>query len=391
MAGARSPAVAIRVSARRLHQLGTAGIALLLLGVPLARAEPAARYQNYHRGAYLAYLNAPAPQDDIRAIPRLRIAFGGRSYAAVMDTGSVGVVVSANKIPNIHSLQSLGPGRLTYSSSGRIMIGEWVVTPMTIMGGNGARVTTAPIPVLAVTRVECTPVARRCVPNPAPQGIAMIGIGFGRRHDHEEQSGPDKNPFLNVANLDGAGSGAQPFRRGYIVTRRGVHVGLTAANTREDFSYVKLVPAADGRGWAPTPACISVNGAKPAACGSILIDTGMQTMYLTVPGSQATADIRVPERGGASLAEGTKLTISIPAEESPQALYTFVVGDGLNPLAPPRLILVGGPRPPFVNTSLRFLNGFDYLFDADGGFAGFRWTGHAAQGFGKTAPKAPAD
>jgi hypothetical protein len=102
-------------------------------------------------------------------------------------------------------------------------------------------------------------------------------------------------------------------------------------------------------------------------------------------------DIRIPERGGASLAEGTKLTISIPAEESPQALYTFALGDVLNPLTPPRLILVGGPRPPFVNTSLRFLNGFDYLFDADGGFAGFRWTGHAAQNFGKAAPRAPAD
>src|SRR6266576_2011543 len=252
MARVESPAVAVRVSARHLHQfgrpgrlprqrrqccsqrrgdrmsmkqreliaLGTAGIALLLLGVLPACAEPVGRYQDYHRGAYLAYLNAPGPQDDIRAIPRLRIAFGGRSYAAIMDTGSVGVVVSANKIPNIHSLQSLGPGQLTYSSSGRIMIGQWVVTPMTIMGGNGARVTTAPIPVLAVTRVECMPLARRCVPNPAPQRISMLGIGFGRRHDHQEQSGPDKNPFLNVADLDGAGSGAHQFRRGYIVTRR---------------------------------------------------------------------------------------------------------------------------------------------------------------------------
>ena len=84
--------------------LGTAGIALLSLGVLAARAEPVGRYQDYHRGAYLAYLNAPGPQDDITAIPRLRIAFGGRSYAAIMDTGSVGVVVSANKIPNIDSL-----------------------------------------------------------------------------------------------------------------------------------------------------------------------------------------------------------------------------------------------------------------------------------------------
>jgi hypothetical protein len=75
-----------------------------------------------------------------REVPRLRISFGERSYGVVMDTGSTGIVVSADKIPNINRLQSLGPGKLTYSSSGRIMVGQWVVTPMTITGGNGTRV-----------------------------------------------------------------------------------------------------------------------------------------------------------------------------------------------------------------------------------------------------------
>jgi hypothetical protein len=53
----------------------------------------------------------------------------GAPAPSVMDTGSAGVVASADRIPNIHTLQSLGPGRLTYSSSGRIMVGQWVVTP----------------------------------------------------------------------------------------------------------------------------------------------------------------------------------------------------------------------------------------------------------------------
>jgi hypothetical protein len=38
-----------------------------------------------------------------------------------MDTGSTGVVVSADKIPSIDRLPSLGPGQLTYSSSGRVI------------------------------------------------------------------------------------------------------------------------------------------------------------------------------------------------------------------------------------------------------------------------------
>jgi hypothetical protein len=365
-------------------------IAGLLLGIVPASAGSPGRYDAYDHGVYLPYVNAPGPRDDIIALPRLRISFGGRSYGAVMDTGSTGVVVSADKIPNIDGLQSLGPGQLTYSSSGRIMIGQWVVTPITISGGNGTRVTTAPIPVLAVTRVECTQRARRCTPNEAPRRISMMGIGFGRRGDHQAQSGPGKNPFLSIANLNSNGPNVERMRRGYIVTRRGVHIGLTAANTQGDFSYVKLAPAPDGGDWAAIPACISVNGAKPAACGSLLMDTGVTTMYLTVPESQAPSDIRTIKGVTPTLVAGTKLTISIPAEDSPQALYSFTVGDDLNPLAPGGLHLVGPTRAPFVNTSLRFLNGFDYLYDADGGFVGLRWTGHASQALGKVVPISPS-
>src|SRR5262249_12972931 len=145
-------------------------LALLMLGVAEAPGGSPNRYEAFRRGAYLPYLNAASPDGDIMRVPRLRISFGARSYDVVMDTGSTGVVASADKIPNVERLQSLGPGQLTYSSSGRVMIGQWVVTPMTIAGANGARVTTAPIPVLAVTRIECMPQARRCTPNDAPRG-----------------------------------------------------------------------------------------------------------------------------------------------------------------------------------------------------------------------------
>ena len=209
-----------------------AAIAWLLLGIAAAAAGSPGRYDAYDREAYLSYVNAPGPRDDITTLPLLRISFGGRSYDAVMDTGSTGVVVSADKIPNIDRLPSLGPGELTYSSSGRIMIGRWVVTAMTIAGGDGTRVTTAPIPVLAVTRIECTPRARRCTPREAPRRTSMLGIGFGRPADRHVLGGRDKNPFLNVMTIDGDGRNAGRIRRGYIVTRRGVHISLTAANTR---------------------------------------------------------------------------------------------------------------------------------------------------------------
>jgi hypothetical protein len=366
-------------------------IALLVLGLVPAAAGSSGRYEDYRDSAYLPYLNAPGPLDDITEVPRLRISFGKRSYDVVMDTGSTGVVVSADKIPDIDGLPSMGPGQLTYSSSGRIMMGRWVVTPMSIAGADGARVTTAPIPVLAVTQVRCMEGARRCTPNEAPHRIAMMGIGFGRRHDHQAQSGPDRNPFLNVASSEQGGPDVERMRPGYIVTRRGIHVGLTSANTQGDFSYVKLAREADGKDWAGTPACISVNGANPAACGSLLMDTGVTTMYLTVPETQAPANLLTESGRAMTLAMGTNLVISIPTGDSPQALYTFTLGDDANPLAPASLILVSRTRAPFVNTSVHFLNGFDYLYDAVAGYAGFRWTGHAAQALGKALPVSPPD
>ena len=360
-------------------------VAALALGAVPALAASSNPYDAFDQTAFLAYLNAPDAGADLTRPPRLRISFGGgRSYAVVMDTGSTGIVVSADKIPNIDRLQSLGPGQLTYSSSGRIMIGRWVMTPVTIMGRNGTSIAAAPVPVLAVDRVECTDRARRCTPREGPRGISMLGIGFARRGDHQAQSGPAKNPFLHVATVNGAK--AQRLRSGYLVTRSGVFVGLTAANTQGGFTYVKLARAEDD--WEATPVCISVNAVTPAACGTLLMDTGVTAMYLTVPAAQAPDAMLTSNGRSQTLIDGSKITISVPTEASPQALYSFTVGESGNPLAPSALNLVSRVRPPFVNTSVNFLNGFDYLYDADGGFVGFRWTGRAAPAMGKVTPSA---
>jgi hypothetical protein len=357
-----------------------AGTVVMLGGASLWAAVPGPHGAD-GQGTYLSYFNAPGPEDDITSVPHLRISLGGRSYGVVMDTGSTGVVVSADKIPDIERLPSLGPGKLTYSSSGRIMVGRWVVTAVTVTGANGASVTTVPIPVLAVTRIECTATARRCTPNDAPRGVSMLGIGFARRGDHQMQSGPDANPFLNVATASGSN-----MRRGYVVTRQGVQVGLAGDKARDDFATVKLVRAADDRDWSPAPACITVDGKAPAACGSLLMDTGVTTMYLTVPEDQAPSELRTWDEGSPTLRPGTKVRIAIPDVASTRAFYAFSVGEETSPLAPDRLVLVGranATRTPFVNTSVRFLNGFDYLYDADGGFVGLRWTGHAGPDFGR--------
>jgi hypothetical protein len=62
----------------------------------------------------------------------------------------------------------------------------------------------------------------------------------------------------------------------------------------------------------------AVNGVTPAACGTLLMDTGVTAMYLTVPDSQAPNTILTSNGRSPTLVDGTKLTISIPTEAAPQ-------------------------------------------------------------------------
>jgi hypothetical protein len=189
----------------------------------------------------------------------------------------------------------------------------------------------------------------------------MVGIGFGREGDRQDRSTPETNPLLRVVN--GGSSGER--RRGYVLGPEGVHVGLTGANTRGDFTVVKLTRRPDRDDWAGVPACLSLNGQRPPACGSMLLDTGVSAMFMTAPPAQAGAMT-------GTLAPGTQVSIRLGTAEQSSELYGFTVGDG-SALAPQGIHLrVSADRPAFVNTSFHLLNGFDLLYDAEGGYAGFR-------------------
>jgi hypothetical protein len=197
-----------------------------------------------------------------------------------------------------------------------------------------------------------------------------------------------KNPFL-AASVSG-----QHLRRGYIVTRTGVRIGLTAPAVGPEFAFVRL--AADPKypgDWLGAPFCVTLDGKLPAGCGASLVDTGVTGMYITLPPSLVAARTATNDKGEATLPDGTKLAFAFPGGKpnKPQAAagYTFAVGQTGNPLAPGFLILNTKRPEPFVNTSVRFLNGFDYLYDADAGMVGYRWTGHADSSFGNAKPGVP--
>ena len=378
----------LRFGAGAIVAMISAAAILARLFPASAAAAEASPYAGYDKSVFLPYVNAPGGNDDIAGSPKLRISFGGASHLAVMDTGSTGIVVSAGDIPGVDRLPST-PGQLTYSSSGRVMVGKWVTTPVTVEGADGSRFLTRPIPVLAVTRIECQAKARACKPETRPKGVTMLGIGFGREGDSQAQSTPETNPFLqaSVAGTD--------YRRGYIVTRTGVRIGLTADAVGPDFAFVKLTADADHPGdWSGAPFCVTLNGKTPPACGAALVDTGVVGMYITLPPDLVGTSTATNAKGEPTLADGATLDFAFPGEEPtvavPGAHYSFTIGKAGNPLAPGFLVLNTRRPKPFVNTSVRFLNGFDYLYDADAGMVGYRWTGHADPGFGSADPGPPA-
>ena len=325
---------------------------------------------------FLRYLNAPLAGGELHEPPHLTLSLGDRQLRAVMDTGSTGVVVSASAIPGFEQLPKSGPATLTYTSSGRIMRGVWVTVPVTITGANGASFTTRPVPVLAVTSIDCTETARSCAPRNDPRHVAMIGVGFGRRSRSQSEGTADNNPFLNISGADTPG-----LHRGYIVTRDGVQIGVPAAGVPGPYATVQLPRSEETGEWSGAPACIAVEDHAPA-CGSVLLDTGVTNMFLAVPPDQV--ERRALATGSDhTLPPGTKITITLaPATPGAKAtaVYSFSVGDQANPLAPRRVLLVGrGDRPTFVNTSVNVLNGFDYLYDADAGIVGYRPTRRAPQ------------
>lgn len=332
--------------------------ALLSPVATLSAAEDTPDYADFDQGLFMPYLDAH--EGDLKKPPRLGLSFGGDMIEAVMDSGSTGIVVAARYVPGWEAMQSLGEGRITYTSSGRIMIGQWVVTPVSIQGADGRGIETSPMPILVVTQVACTEMARDCTPSDDPAHIAMLGVGFGREHDAQAQSTPDKNPFLQVKPRD-----EDRYRRGYILTAKGVHVGLTRANTDGDFRFVKLKRQQETDDWSAVPACISVDGQMPPACGTMLADTGVTAMFMTLPAEQAGSNTR-------SLQPGTSVSILLGSGDQAGELYSFEVGDDSSSLAPSEVHLRVAPDRVFVNTSLHILNGFDFLYDADGGYAGFR-------------------
>lgn len=396
----------IRPAGIRLAGLAAA-LASGLAAAPAAAQSPSAGpdLQGYTAARFVPYANVSrgtVPFTDSAKLNFLVQAPGGGAggkFTVTMDTGSTGVVISAADLPGYSAADAANyPQGWEYlSSSKRLWIGHWLPRDLVFVDSVGKPLVTASVPVLAVeTEINC-PGWDEKANKPAcdkpkdtvqnPTGIAYMGVGFGREHDGQPQGTPDKNPLLNITAIDGQPVAKGSIRSGYIVSQGGVHVGLTSANTT-NFAFTKLQgrslnaagqPASDDpRDWPQTTMAVSVNGA-PAQNGPVLIDTGIPQMYLTVSNPQTlpTQQVQnpsVPDATVAALAPGAQVTVFFPDADKRVTQYNFTVGEG-SPMEPSVAIVTSAASPAFVNTGRHLLRGKDVLYDADGGWFGFRTTG----------------
>lgn len=214
-----------------------------------------------------------------------------------VDTGSTGLLIGAPLLPGIDP-QAGTPGRQYLSSSNIVYVGRYLDVDLTFHGvGNssaGARV-----PVLIVDKSWVCPWydplkdGLECPLGPEGQepirrnvsGITYMGVGFGRnKHAGGQRTATSwGNPFLNIDSINGTRLGPEDLKAGYIVSTKGVQLGLNRENTY-GYSFMKLergiAQEVDPRDWAMPRMQFRVNGQKSIP-GSALIDTGKSSSMST--------------------------------------------------------------------------------------------------------------
>lgn len=309
----------------------------------------------------------------------MNLGFGGSgSFAAfTLDTGSTGIVVSADLFTPEPDSVNLGPGRQIYSSSGVIENGTWYTATQDIYDANGRLVATANVPVLRVTSITCEAGARNCVPDDNPTGVSVMGIGFARESSTQTHATPNYNPFLNLTNVVGPSGQLEPvpadWHNGYEVAPGGVYLGLTSTNTA-NASLVKLLPDAKDSlpglpEWEPAPMTISVNGSSFS--GHVLMDTGLTTSFLSDPGYQGNLATCPGNEGGNKLPAAGDAGGPVAPRPTASGCYAFSVDQANQAMQPPGGLVVDQNSSQLFNTSVAVLNGITFFYDEEDGFIGY--------------------
>jgi hypothetical protein len=347
-------------------------------------------FSHHTKTIFIPFVNKFSPKH----VPQVRCTIEGVGIDMPVDTGSTGLLIGAPRLPNVDP-KAGEPAHHFFTSSKILYVGRLVQLPLAFLGEFGSNAT-AKVPVLVVDKSWTCPWyipgkdSFECPPGPKGEKaterdtseITYMGVGFGRNNPKDGMpiAGPRVNPFLNIDTINGSQISTTPMRAGYIVTTKGIHLGLTSQNVR-GFAFGDLEPglthATDSRDWAMARMCFSING-EGRSCGSVLVDTGIAQMYIRPDEGESipTVTIRNPNKNGHArmvkrVKHGTQITIGIPSFNDQMASYSFAIGDG-SAVEPSYVVPARSAFPPFVNTGRNLLHGYSIAFDAIGGRFGFR-------------------
>ena len=325
-----------------------------------------------------------------------------------LDTGSVGITVSTSRPgaalangqyfkPGTNDILVYSNVSTYYSSSTLTETGSAYLTNVGIFDPASNLMATARVLVLAVTQESCTIMSADCKssmsascagvsPCDYPKFIAYSGVGFRAGMAFAQATTDMLNPFTSLVSI--AGVPNAKLRQGYVMTSTGVTLGLSSAAT-QNFAFIKLgndstVLQPNNVTWGHPTGALTINGVTGYA--QILVDTGVGTMYLT----PAPGVIYSDGKGADGLPASSKITIAIPGMSSAFGMaYDFTTGSQTNPLAPTSYYVTtkdGTVADAFVNTGRNVYQGYNYLYDADGGYVGFSWNGLLSSQFEQFAP-----
>jgi hypothetical protein len=293
---------------------------------------------------------------------------GGADKIVMIDTGSRGLVVARIAI-GPEAIDTGQKGWVEYTSSGRILSGEYFLAPIRFHTTQST-VDTIRVRVLGVESGSCDSAYPHCTPEVNLDRVGELGVGFGDYAKTSDTPTTEVNPFLELqAMQDGTA------RRGYIITRNAITLGLTASDLASFRQVTLPKPAGPAAGparlpgsWGRAPGCFALPGnGDETRCGTVLVDTGIATMIVGLDTAQRPTTMRD------AIPNGTRIRIGIPTFSGAAVAYSVTTDAADDALAPQGSPAARWSRSgPFVNTGRHLLGGYDYLFDADAGHIGFR-------------------
>lgn len=333
---------------------------------------------------------------------------GAVPHPLQIDTGSTGIVIARQRIGTSTAVTDMTlPANIIYNSSNRVMVGQWVYTPVQLSDGQQTTVTIPKLAVFAVDQICATRDGRTtppfdCSTPTTPEQLlelGMMGVGFDRG---ATMGPPQVNPFLRLPQMD-----AGTMQRGYIITAtNGITLGMTQP-TIAGFRFLSLQPAPILAGeWQQATGCVAMTGGgitNPglSVCGNVLMDTGVDRMFVTYAKGFPAFNPPFAKNAGAlwrccpciSRAQPPEPTCFISGNAS-NASVTVTWPSATNPVftyaaSAPAQFFSDRPIPSavfatsvaslqeqganvFVNTSRQLLYTADYLYDATCGRIGFR-------------------